>query len=171
MNQTLAEYLAAENADATTVQHAVRYVVAELSDYMPSDRMRRRLVEEFGDEDVFDETFTRLSTDGSALLDVDLVVLAALWLDGETRETVRGAIADAKAKLPIVEVAIIALVAMYGMYLLATKGQKCRVRKVSLTDKGWVETETVEYEDFSAPVKGLSVALGKSTDEARPDEE
>lgn len=159
MTETLAEYLTDQGADSATVQHAVRYIVADLSNDLPDRQMREELIQRADDEQAVSEGLDLLSSDSATLLDVDLAVLSALWDDDGTREIVRGAIGDAKDKLPVVEVAIIALAAMYGVYMVVTKGQKRRVKQVKRTAEGWVEREEVEFYDFSAPVSALGAIV------------
>jgi hypothetical protein len=162
MSETLAEFLTAEDADASTLQHAVRFLTGELSGDLPRQAQREQLARAAGDEAAVDQALAVLERDSAVLLEADLAVLAALWDDPEHRERVRAAVRGAKAKLPVVETAVITTAAMYGLYLVVTGGKKKTTRKVVRRPDGSYEaTETTEFHNPTGPLKALSAILGR----------
>jgi hypothetical protein len=159
MSESLAQFLTDQQADATTVQHAVRYLVAELSGDLSRQEMRETVAEDVGEAHA-DDALEALGSNSAVLLDADLAVLAALWEDDEQRERVRGAIIDAKDKLPVVETAIIVTAAMYGLYLVTTGGKKRSIRKVRRQPDGsWEESEEIDFHDPTGPLQAVGNML------------
>jgi hypothetical protein len=162
MSETLAEFLTSQRADAATLQHAVRYIVGELSDDLRSDAQRDEIARATGDVTSVDDALAALESDSAVLLDADLAVLAVLWEDPDQRERVRAAVLGAKAKLPVVETVVITTAAMYGLYLIVTGGKKKRIRKVERKPDGsYKETEETEFHDPTGPLKALGGVLGR----------
>jgi hypothetical protein len=162
MSETLAEYLTEQGADASTLQHAVRYLAGSLSDDLPVAAQRQELADAAQDEAAVAEAIDVLEHDSAVLLDADLAVLAALWSDPERRNEVRDAVAAAKAKLPVVETVVISTAAMYALYLVITGGKTRSFRKVTRRPDGsYEETEETEFHDPSGPLKALGSILGK----------
>ncbi|MBO2453294.1 hypothetical protein J4573_39795 [Actinomadura barringtoniae] len=142
---TLADFLNEQRADQVTVQHAVRYAVTRLADYLPPEDMVAEL-ESAADATSVGGALSSLSWDGALLLDTDLMLLAWLWSDPDTQPLVREAVAGAKDRLPVVEVSVIAAVALYGMYLAVTKGKKKTTKKIThKPDGSWDVLEETEY--------------------------
>jgi len=126
MSESFEDLLTELRPDADALQQAARYYLAEHTGDMPVDAMRAEL-ENAGDAAVADGVIARLEGDSAAVETACLTVLAAAWEDPGERDAVRGALQDAKSQMPVVEAAILAVVAAYGMYLLATRGRKRRV--------------------------------------------
>ena len=161
MSETLADFLTAQKADAATLQHAVRFLTSQLSGDLPPDAQRAQLEQAAGDEAVVDETLAVLQRDSAVLLEADLAVLAAMWDEPGQREHVRAAVSGAKRKLPVVETAVIATAAMYGLFLVVTGGKKKSTRKVVRRNGSYEETEETEFHDPTGPLKALSALLGR----------
>ena len=88
--------------------------------------------------------------------DICLAALCDAWqLEGE-RERIVAALKGAQAKLPVIETAILAMVAMYGMYLLITKGVKKAITVVRRPDGSYQKTEV----EFVGPVGPLATVAG-----------
>jgi hypothetical protein len=68
---------------------------------------------------------------------------------GRRRRLIWDAFVEAKAKLPVIEVGILAIVAMYGMYLTVTGGVKKRVAE---RKKDGTYAETTEYASPEGPL-------------------
>lgn len=145
MSDSLQQFLDDQDADAAVLQHAVRYLVAELSDDRSPEDMLDELHARAGDAARVDELLALLRTDGAALLEVNRAMLEAAWADPETRELVRSAVVDAKAKLPVVEVGLIAIAAMYGLSMYMTKGKAREIVVVREAD-GSEQTTITEYQ-------------------------
>jgi len=162
MNQSLAQFLNEQQADAATVQHAVRYLVSELSNDIPPEVMQSQLAQAVDDAAPVEEAIAILGTDSAALLDANLAVLSALWDDPKHRDSVRDAIAQAKNRLPIVEVTVIAACALYGLYLVTTGGKRREVRKtIKRPDGSWEESVKIEFADAKGPLRALGGILAR----------
>lgn len=148
INGTLADFLNTQGADAALIQHAVRNLVAELSDDLSLEEMLETLRANAESREAVDDIVADVRRSGPMLAELDLAVLDGLWQESDTRELVRRAIADAKVKLPVVDIGIIAVAAIYGMNLLATRGRKSETRTIQKPDGSFV-TEKIEYADPS----------------------
>lgn len=171
MSGSLAAFLTAQDADSVTIQYAVRYLVAEWAEDPSVEEMRSTLAEAALDVSNLQSALGQLEGDSSLLEAADLAVLEAAWEDSELIAAVEGAIRDAKAKLPVIEVSVIALVAMYGLYLAATGGRKSVVRSVvRRADGTYEEIEQTEWYGPTAPLSAMAGLFGASgsakTDEA-----
>jgi hypothetical protein len=102
----------------------MRYFVAAQSDDLPPARMRDELLAAGVDCDGVDRAVGSLQRDPALLEAAALAVLQAGWDDPVRRELAAGALGAAGAKLPVVEVALISIVAVYGLWLTATKGRR-----------------------------------------------
>lgn len=163
MSQTFEELISELRPDVDAIQQAARFYVAERSGDLDGSSMRAKLIELAGDDPrEINAIIDTLEVDGALVEAACITVLADAWEDPANRGTVRGCLEDAKAQMPIVETAIIAIVAAYGMYLLATGGAK-KIRRVTKreADGSIKEVEVVEYEGPLAPLKAIMM-LGKS---------
>jgi hypothetical protein len=157
MSQTFEELLDELRPDADAVQQAARFYLAEETGDLDEQAMRAELLHAAGDDGAQIETvIASLEGDSTLVEAACLTLLAEAWDDPDKRSTVRGCLEDAKAQMPIVETAIIAIVAAYGMYLLATRGVK-RLRRVTrrFSDGSIEEIEDVENESPLAPLKAI----------------
>jgi len=163
MEGTLQEFLNQHSADAATLQHAVRYLAAELTD----DALPEELVDEVraavDDPSAVDEILAVMSADPDILEAMDLAVLQAAWDEGpSTRDAARRAILGAETKLPVVEVAIICAtaLAMYNKYLHTTGGFKSMSRARTRAPDGTVtETDTAEWFGPTGPLNSVTSRL------------
>lgn len=172
MSEGLAAFLSEQRADAATLQQAVRYLVSEWGDDLPPAQMRAQLDDAAGAEQV-DAVLGELTADGELMERLTLAVLEAAWEDDGLREAARGAIEDAKKTLPIIEAAVVAIAAMYGMFLVATRGRKRHARSVVRRPDGtYEERELTEWYGASGPlavVAKLFVPVGKHGSEELPE--
>jgi len=77
------------------------------------------------------------------------------------RELAAGALGAARAKLPVVEAALISIVAVYGLWLIATKGRRSHERVVRRApDGGWEESEKTEWYGPSGPLEAIADIIG-----------
>ena len=106
---------------------AARYYVAERSNDLPADEMRDQLVAAAGSPAAVDAALAALASDATALERTPHELLQSAWDERGESEQVRSVIDDAKSALPVIETAIVAMVAMYGMYLMVTGGKKSEV--------------------------------------------
>jgi hypothetical protein len=85
-----------------------------------------------------------------------LAILQAGWDDPDLREVTRETILDAKNKLPVIEVAATAIVLMYGLWLLTTRGRKSHTKTVTHGAYGaFTMTETTEWYDANSPLRAV----------------
>ncbi|MFA1546102.1 hypothetical protein [Actinomadura chokoriensis] len=156
MTESLTNFLNDQQADPVTVQHAVRYLAASLSDYLPEEEMVERVTEVTGDPETVQSVMAGLQASGTALLAGDLMVLEALWADAATRDLVREAVSGAKNRLPTVTVFVVAAAVIYCAYLLATRGRKSVEKTTEYHRDGtWKTVEKVEYYRTSGPLQDL----------------
>ncbi|MGI8333743.1 hypothetical protein ACRYCC_27665 [Actinomadura scrupuli] len=166
MSQTLADLLNTADVDRDSVHQAVRYYLGERLDDLPPDEMRSELDGAVGDEAV--DALLRQLTDSESLLDqASLLFLTSSYAEPGEREVVAAAIDQAKTKLPVVEAGLIALVCLYGMYLVATggvrKSEKSVVRK---PDGSFEERTTVEYSEPGNLIGAILEVLRRTNDQA-----
>jgi hypothetical protein len=173
MSKSLAEFLSEKSADDDTLQQTMRYVLAEQTDDLSPQEMRQRLVDSVGNENSIDECLRILERSPETISEAALVVLSTAWQDPEQRESVAGSVQDAKIKAPVIEAGILAIVAMYGMYLYTTGGVKTKVIARKSREDGSEEyTERTEYWGPSGPlskVVQLFAGPGSSATDSNPD--
>ncbi len=87
--------------------------------------------------------------------------IAHLWIgsladDGEAKEMLQGAIADADTQMPMLELGALTLVVLYGLYLLtADKPTETTTTIKHNADGSYEKVKVVKYADFSAPLRAL----------------
>jgi hypothetical protein len=159
----LERFLNQHAADAATVQHAVRYLAAELTDDASPEEMLDGVRAAVEDPSVVDDVLASMIVEPELLETIDLAVLQAAWDESPARrDAVRRAVIGAKTKLPVVEVAIICAtaLAMYHMYLRKTGGLKHISRALARTPEGTVtETETTEWFGPAGPLTSVTSQL------------
>lgn len=170
MTDSLADLLTQKSADADTLHQAMRYVVAEsTSDELTVLEMRDILVRFVGGEVRLDKALESLRTNTHAMSEASLRVLSGAWSDPARREMVRGSIDDAKAKAPVIEVGILAIVVMYGMYLYRTCGKAVEQVTISYKDGEVTYIKRTEYRRPGDPLAAVVRLFAPSSDS--PDSE
>jgi hypothetical protein len=153
MEQSFAEFLSTKQADRDTIQQAARYYLAELTDDLDPEDMKQEMVEEAQDPGQVEPLLRTLEQDTASVEEASLLLLSAAWEDPNERERVKRAIEGAKRKLPVISTAILAIVAMYGMYLLATGGVKTSEKTSTRKADGSIETK--EKKVYASPTEPL----------------
>jgi hypothetical protein len=154
MNETFAEFLNSQQADSDTLQQALRYYLAERTEDLPMEDMREELIAAVGDAGTVNSTISRLEGDSETVDAAALVVLSAAWDDPAERERVRSAVENARVKLPVIEVAIIAVAAMYALWLLKTGGVKETEETTHRgPDGSFEQTRRTEYYSAEGPLR------------------
>jgi hypothetical protein len=170
--QTLAEHLNEIHASHDVVQQALRIYLAEQTEYLPIDDMRQQLQTATGSSTMVDEQLAALARSSADIEQGALVLLSDAWADPAQRDRVRAALAAANQSLPVVEAAILAVVVMYGMYLLATRGVQKETHVVRRAADGSLEetrdTTFANPAPWFGTIIGLFGRTGTSPD--RPDE-
>jgi len=157
MTRSFAEYVAAEKPDADTVQQAARYYVAEKTDFLSPEKMQERVVEVTGDPAKVQNALIQLQDDPAAVENILMAMFSTEWEIGPVeQERITRSFAAARNKLPVIELGIIAIVTMYGMYLLATGGKK----EETIVHKDG-SYHTTKYEPPTGPIKELVTLIKK----------
>jgi len=151
--QTLKGFLADQRVDAHALEQATRYYLAERSGDLSPRQMKLEVVEAGVDEARLDEALESLEVDPAAIEQGCLAFLEAAWEEPGQEERIRAAVGEAKSKLPVIEIGILAMVAMYGMYLLATGGvQRSEETRKTSADGSSSERKVVEFVGPSGPL-------------------
>ena len=149
MSSDFATILNGKNADADTLQQALRYYVAEKTSDATARQMRLELASALGGDEQLEAALEEFKRAPRSVEEVSLLVLSSAWEDPAQAPIVERSVDAAKEKLPVVEAGLLTLIAMYGMYLLATGGVAEHEKVTVLRDDGTFETkEKVKY--FSA---------------------
>jgi hypothetical protein len=174
MTDHLADFLTQQQADPAALQHAVRYLVAELENYPTTEAMRATLLDASPGREQLNTALEQLQRDSALLEAANLAALAAAWDDERLRPTAEGAVMSAKTKLPFVELSVVAIFAAYALHLLVTGGRKREVRRVVRHADGTYEelTTTDWYDGPNAALRALAQPLGLASgdDAAEADE-
>jgi hypothetical protein len=128
MPESFDEFVKREKIDAEALIQATRYYIAEQSHDPTAEEMRDRVAASSGDAAAVDAAVAALAGDARLLELACHEVLEAAWDKPQQPGRIRSAVDDAKSALPVIETGIIAMVAMYGMYLYTTGGKKSEVR-------------------------------------------
>jgi hypothetical protein len=162
VHETLTEALAARAVDPDTVHHTLRYYLSERLDDRTPEEMRQELDAALGQDT--DSALAELAADPLLLENAALLVLSSHWDEPGQADRILEITTEAKSKLPVIEVGIIATAAMYGLYLLRTGGIKRSERTTIRREDGtFEESEKLEYTDPNGPLAALSRLLSRIT--------
>jgi hypothetical protein len=161
MSDALIDELQRTCSDPAMLPHAMRYFVSAQSGDMPPARIHDNLLSAGLSPDQLDQAAALLQRDPAAMEAAALVVLQAGWAESDERELVRGALGAAQAKLPVVEPGLIAIIAVYGLWLVATRGRKSHEHVIRRSaDGSYEESETTEWFGPVAPLEAIGKVLG-----------
>lgn len=147
--------------DPAVLPHAMQYFVAADSDYRPPSRMRDDLIAAGLDVDAIDQAAETLQRDPHLLEAACLAILQSGFADPASRPAAEGALAGAQTKLPVVEVSLVAIVAVYGMWLKTTKGHRTHETVIRRRGDGsWEQIEKTEWYGPAAPLEAIGRMLG-----------
>jgi hypothetical protein len=165
-NESFGAYLNNMQASRDVVQQALRYYVSERTEDLPVEEMHGLLENQAKDVSQLEQQLAMLEQSSDDLEDVALTYLAAAWADPAEREAIRAALQAANKALPVVETLILATMAMYGMYLLATRGRAREIKRVRRNKDGSFveETETI----YADPRPWVTNLLGLFRGDASP---
>jgi hypothetical protein len=159
MSRSLADVLNETQADRDTVQQGLRLFLAEQTDLTPRE-MLAEMQAGAGSEKI-QQFLDQISADGEALNQAALIALQGAWMDPAAQPSVRTALLHAKDKLPVIELGIIAIVAMYGMYR-AIPAQPTKVTTIIREPGGKYTEITEEHEPFLPILSEFSKVFAKS---------
>jgi hypothetical protein len=152
MNKAFEEYLLHNGVDTDTLLEAFRTYLSEQTDYLPPEDMQTALSKMAVDANGVKNLLKQLANDSDSLLGAAHIVLGTEWDDLEKRELIKDTIETAKKKLPVIELNILAIVAMYGMYLITTGGVREK-KQTTILPGGGIKIESTVYEPPTAPLK------------------
>ena len=158
MKETFANFLNSIEADPDMIQQALRMYLSERTDDLTRKEMLSELRASASNEEELDRLLTTLEHDPDALEEAALAYLEDAWEDDTQVPSIRAAFENAKSRLPVIETAILAVVAMYGMHLLATGG-KLEVTIKKNPDGTYERTE--KRETFAPILSAMAGLFGK----------
>jgi hypothetical protein len=115
MTNSLADTLNQLDADPDTVQQGLRLFLAEQTGDLTPREMLAEL-QAAADPAEIQRFVDQFKADSEALDQAALSAFEGAWSDPDARPAIQQALAHAKDKLPVIELGIVAIVAMYGMY-------------------------------------------------------
>lgn len=161
MTESLADYLQELNVTHDGVEQGARCYVAEISNDLSFEQMRQVMIEAAGDANEVDKLVETLAQSPTLRTEASLVVLSGDWGDDDKRDNVIGALEGAQEKLPAIEIGMLAIVAMYGMYLLATGGVAEEESTVELDENGKFQLTTKKtYREPTGPLSAIVKLFG-----------
>jgi hypothetical protein len=167
MAMSLIEDLNRRGATPETLLAVMTSAVFELSGDLDPAEMREKLEASIGEAAV-DRALASLRSNPKLVGEVALGWLATTHADPESRRVVEAALSGADKSLVLIETAAATLVTLYAIYAIA-RIPKRKIRMIERDGNGaYRETEDIEYDSFSAPVRGLLgifVAENKREDE------
>jgi hypothetical protein len=164
MTESLGEYLAANHVGADTILQTARFYLAEQTDDLPVEEMRRQMIAAVGDEAGVEALARRLERDPLTLENAALALLSTAWEEPGGKERVGSALEDAGKALPVLEVGALSIAMMYIAYLAVTGGVKKEEQTEERRPDG--SFKTVTRREFFGPTGPLSqiVQLFRSHD-------
>ena len=122
MTKRFEDFLKQVQVDFVTIQQVVWLYLVEQVDDMLLEEMLIEMRVVVIDLLYFDEQLKRLERDSGALTEIASDYLAHQWEDEQAREQVENVFQHTKGKLPVIEVTMLTIALMYGMYPATTGG-------------------------------------------------
>jgi hypothetical protein len=160
MSETFTDFLNEIQGDPDMIQQALRIHLSESTNDLTHKEMLTELRENVSSAQELDRLLKHLEHDPDALEQAALIYFERAWENDAQQPLVRAAFKHAKGRLPVVEVVVLAIVAMYGMHLIATKGVTDR-RMVERTSEGKYREITEKREPFAPIASAFALLLGK----------
>jgi hypothetical protein len=162
MNETFIDFLNGMRAEPDMIQQALRMYLSERTNDLTRKEMLTELHAAVTSAEELDRLLNQLERKPDALEQAALVYFEHAWEEDAQRPSIRTVFEHAKGKLPVVETAILAVTAMYCMYLIATGGVTKITRTIKKNPAGSYEaTEVEEREPFSPVVSAIAGLFGK----------
>lgn len=158
MSQTFLEFLEIRKPSSESLQQAARFCLAESTDDLSYDEMRLQVIQSVNSVAKVDEILESLESRPRALENAALDILMNTWGQPNGQTLVISAIDDAEKSLPITEVGILAIMAMYFAYLVITEGVKKEETIIERLPDG--SLRTITRRELYGPTGPLS-ELGK----------
>jgi hypothetical protein len=166
MKPSLADTLNRMHADPDTVQQGLRLYLSEQTGDMTPRQMLAELKDAASDPGELERSLKRFESDPAALNQAALLSLGAGWENPESHGAIEASLRHAKESLPVIELSIMAIVAMYAMYR-TIRAQPVKETVITEWDgKGkYTQTRITEHEPFlpiASALTGLFKARGTS---------
>jgi hypothetical protein len=140
---------------------ATRAFISELTGDLLPVEMKDQMVSVATDREALERAILGLEESAQECADACLDFLAWAWDDAANREAIRQAFAGTAVKLPAIEVGLVALTAMYGMYLAATGGRRKETYTVRQKPDGTFEkTVVIEYAGVAEALSMVAKLFG-----------
>lgn len=170
MTDTLADHLNQRGVDSAHVEHAVRFLIGQWANYKSPDDMTTDLIEAGVASDALYAATAALTDDPELLDQAALDILSAAWNDPDLHAAAQASIDEASTRLPVIETGAIVVAAMYGLWLLTTRGRRSTTRTVRRRADGTYEqTETTEWYDPAGPLRAVVDLIRPVPSDALPD--
>lgn len=159
---TIVELLNAKRATPETVLEVMNTTIAELSDDKQEDEMLAEMRQAVGAAEV--EKLQQLfRAEPQVVREAALAWLAVADADPRNAPLLASAVKDADRSGVLTEAALVAVVAMYAMYLIATNGVKSKTVKIEQkSDGSYNRSEQTVYASFSESLRAAFNVFSKS---------
>jgi hypothetical protein len=148
MKESLSEFLDEQQLDMATLEEAMKLCVFQSTNYVPAEDMYASLSAYNDDIANLDSALAVLRDDVQARDALIIAFFEQMWDVPGGEEQIRSAVANAKTKAPIIELAVITTALLYGIWLLKTGGVKERRERRETRPDG---TETFEQITVNYP--------------------
>jgi hypothetical protein len=158
------DFLNEQRPEEEKILVALRFYVAEVTD----DKLPRELQEEMAsaasDVTAVESALAQLKKNRGAQVQAAIGFLSDRWEDPGERVRIARAFDGTETKLPVIEAGLIAIVGMYGMFLIATGGRNKVIRTVERGEDGTYREVVVE-EMYSpmGPIGAILQLFGAKT--------
>jgi hypothetical protein len=161
-SETFSQFVQQNQLDPTTLELAMRNYITKKADYMGPEEMRQQLIQQIGDEAEVNRLLAAIAADRASLEGAASMILGQAWEEQGETEQVEKTIQGAKDKLAVIELSILAIVAIYGMYLLATGG-KLKEEEIEETqpDGSKKKIHRTIYAPPTAPLQAIVDVISK----------
>jgi hypothetical protein len=160
MKETFAEYLNEIKPNDETIEVAARAFLSELTDDALPEEMKQEMAKAAQNREDVERALVELERSPQERREASLAFLCWAWQVSENRQKIRDAFRAAQSKLPVIEPIVLGLIALYGMYLLATDGKRKETRWIKHhADGSFEERIETEYASVVGPLSVLAKLL------------
>jgi hypothetical protein len=165
MSDDLGTFLTGRAADPDTIHQAMRAYIVGRADFMSEDQMCAELLKHVGDEHKLQQALKTLESNAALLEAASLAMLSDAWADPSQQKLIERAVEGAKSRMPVIEVGVLAIVAIYGMWLQKTHGKKSESVVRRKGADGSFETVTrTSYYGPTGPLSAITGLFGKGAE-------
>jgi hypothetical protein len=171
MNEKLIDYLNETKPNLETIEVATRAFLSEITDDLTPSEMKHQMAEKATDKRELERLLLELETSPQDRLQACLLILSWAWENPDYRQKIQFAFKGVQSKLPAIELGLLALIAMYGMYLKTTGGKRSETRTIERASDGtFKETTKTIYEGPMAPLSMVAKLFGAGSGPESKDE-